>query len=144
MFEQWRKKFNEREYQKGLESVAEDVAGKDAAERQAILREVGQQAAETINLANELAADKDPHKAKLAALLKDAAIGAVDAVKKGQLPQEGGEASKALPFSDSSNDSTPSSPESMRGLPNETTDRSGQAKARRGRPPGSKNRSRSG
>ncbi|MEJ7637301.1 MAG: hypothetical protein WKF75_04740 [Singulisphaera sp.] len=71
----WRKKFHAKEFQKGQEAIAEEVAAQDAEAGQRRLQQVAEMAAETIDRANELAADGDPHKKTLAARIKDAAVG---------------------------------------------------------------------
>ena len=131
MFE-WRKKFHEKEYQKGQEGVAEDLAAQDAEARQKRLQRVATVAEETIDQANQLAADGDPHKQQLAALLKAAAVGAVQQAKTGQLPAEGRGAVEADPFSNTSPPSETSLPGSTpKALPHEQTE---PPKRKRGRP----------
>jgi hypothetical protein len=94
-------------YVKGQEAVAREVATQDLTDRQAQMRQAAKVAAETIDLANELAKDGDPHKQRLAALIKDAAVGVADQLAAGPVPQEGREAIEETPFS-SSGSSQPS------------------------------------
>lgn len=112
MFERWRNDFHEDEYRKGQEAVAADVAAREALARQARLKEIGVVAAETINQANELAADGDPHKRQLAELIKNAAIGVVKQTEAGHLPAGGGRLDELDPFSSSSDGSGTSLPSS--------------------------------
>lgn len=123
MFE-WRKKFHEQEYQKGQEGIAEEMAAKDAEERQKRLQQVVKLAGETIDQANELATDDDPHKRELAELLKDAALGVVKQAKAGRIPAEGRGALEADPFSGGSSTSETSLPGTTppKALPHEPTE----------------------
>jgi hypothetical protein len=106
MFEEWRKKFHQREYQKGQESVAQDLAAQDFADKQELIRDAMKAAEETINLANEMAKDGDPHKRQLAAFIKDSAVGAAGHVVGSPAPDGGRDAIEATPFSETRSSGT--------------------------------------
>ena len=90
---------------KGQEVIAQEKAAED-------LQQAAMVAAETIDLANQLAADNDSHKKRLAALIKDTVVGAVE-VATGRLPAEEGRAIEAgSPFSGDSQTSRTSLPDS--------------------------------
>ncbi len=130
------KDFHRKEYVKGQEAVADEVAAKEYADRQKLYQQGLQVAAETIELATQMAKDGDPHKQELAARLKTHVVGTVTEVMTGR-PQAGEArgAQGASPFlpSEPSPPSETSLPSSTpRGLPHEPTE---PARRKRGRPP---------
>lgn len=120
MSDERRKDFHAKEYQKGLEAIAEEVTAQEAVARQARLRQMANVAGETIDLAEQLKASGNPYKQKLAEDLMRAASGAIRETESGQLPAEGGWPVEAHPFaSDSSSLGTSSLSSSPKALPNE-------------------------
>ncbi len=88
----------------------------------------------TLDQADRLAQSGDPHKAKLAALLKERIVGAVDEMTSGRPPaEEAREAAQASPLLESSGPSATSLPSSP---PKELEHRPTEPpKKKRGRPP---------
>lgn len=102
----------------GQEMVAQEQAAKDVMENQSVIQEAAKAAKDTIDLANELAADNDPHKKRLAALIKDYAVGGVEQVTTDRLPAEEGRVIEAgSPFSGDSQSSRARLPDSPKPLP---------------------------
>jgi hypothetical protein len=131
------KDLHRKMYVKGQEAVADEVAAKEYADRQELYKQGLQVAAETIELANEMAKDGDPHKQELAARLKTHVVGTVTEVMTGRPGAEGARGAQgASPFSPSG-PSTPSGTSlpgstTPKGLPHEPT---GPPRRKRGRPP---------
>ncbi len=120
---------------KGQEAVAQEVAAERLEDQQVLTRRAGQVAAETIDFADELAADGNPHKQRLAALIKDSVVGAVEehvATGRHEAKEERG-AIVADPFLGGSPPLETSLPGSLaKALPHESTE---PPKRGRGRPP---------
>jgi hypothetical protein len=68
----------------GQEAVADEVAAQEHTDRQKLYQEGMKVAEETIDLANEMAKDGDPHKQQLAALIKANVIGAAQEATAGR------------------------------------------------------------
>lgn len=98
---------------KGVESAAQEAATERFEDEQALAQRVIKAAGETIDLADQLAADGNPHKQRLAAIIKDSVIGAVEEKQTGR-PQaeEARKPIEASPFAVSSKPSGPSLPDS--------------------------------
>lgn len=138
------KPLHEASFIEGQKAVAKDVTARRLEEQLKNLGKAGLVAAETLNLADQLAANGDPHKQELAKFIKSKVIGEVFEREDGrQQAEEGGEAIEARPFSNSNDSprSVTSSSGSTRALPDASS--SEPPKPRRGRPPGSKNRAKS-
>lgn len=130
------KPLHEASFVEGQRAVAKDAAARRLEEQLKTLGKVGQVAAETLDQAERLAEDGDPHKRKLADVIKNGIIGAVDDAANGRHPAgEAREAVSATPLSSSS------STASRESLPASTPERPGQGalepppKRKRGRPP---------
>ena len=101
----------------GQKAVAQQKATEDFVGMQRLAQEAAKTAIETIDLANELSADEDPHKRRLATRIKDFVAGAIDAVVEGRVPAEPGKAIEESPFSENSASSKTSLPTSPKALP---------------------------
>jgi hypothetical protein len=101
-----------RSFLEGTEAVADDVKRTRVAERIQGMKEQATLAAETIDLANELAADGDPHKQRLAQAIKDAVTGGAERLHTGGEGQL-----DASPFSKNSEPSAKGLPGSTPALP---------------------------
>lgn len=127
------KDLHRKVFVKGQETVAKELAAVEFQEQQDHTQRVLKAAAETINMATQLA-DGNPHLQRLA---EDVALavreGAAEAVAGRQRVAERGEAPEAAPFSASSANSVPSLPESPtpKALPHDSQP---PAKRKRGRP----------
>ena len=98
--------------------IAQQQAAHGLTENLEVMQQAATAAAETIDLANKLAAGNDPHKQRLAALIKDYAQGGMRQVVTGQLPADGRLAIEAdHPFSENSEPSRASLPATPRPLP---------------------------
>lgn len=118
----------------GQRAVANDITSQRLKEHFKTLGEVGDVAAETLDQAERIAQSGDPHKAKLANILKDRIVGAVDDMTSGRPPaEEAREAAQASPLLENSGPtatSLPSSPPKvLEHRPSEPP------KKKRGRPP---------
>jgi DNA-directed RNA polymerase sigma subunit (sigma70/sigma32) len=128
---------------KGQEAVAKEVAAQNVETQVTAVQRAAQVVEETIDLADKLAADGNPKKRRLAELVSDTVLGAMeDATQGGTRAQEVRAAISEPPFSNDSPKSVTSSPDSMRALPPKEDGQIQPPKPRRGRPPGSKNRPR--
>src|SRR4051794_9817694 len=122
----------------GQEAVAQEVAAEAFKDQVEQTQEALKLANDAIDLANAMAKDGDPHKAKLAALAKIHVSGAVEHVLTGTEPAGGGRgAVQATPFPESSLPSSEPSENSLpsvtpKALPHESTE---PPKRKRGRPP---------
>jgi len=123
----------------GQEAVADEVAAEELKNRLEQTQEALRLANDTIDLANAIAKDGDPYKARLAALAKRTATGAAEHVLTGADPNGGGRgAIQATPFEESS---LRSSEASATSLPSSTPPRAlthgstEPPRPRRGRPP---------
>src|SRR4051794_2637207 len=127
------KDLHKKVFVKGQEAVAQEVATEHFEDQQARTQRAAKVAAETIDLADQLAADGNPHKQRLAALIKNSVIGAVEQVANGRHEaEEAREALEADPFSGGSPPSEMSLPGSTpKALPQEPTE---PPKRRPGRP----------
>jgi hypothetical protein len=133
------KQFHEKEYQKHQEAVANEVAAEELKDRLEQTQEALRLANDTIDLANAIAKDGDPYKARLAAFAKRTATGAAEHVLTGADPIGGGRgATQATPFEESSLPRSEASATSLpsstpaKGLTHESTE---PPRPRRGRPP---------
>lgn len=133
------KALHDREFVKGQESVAKEAAVSRFEDQQALNQRLLKVANETIDVADKIAADGNPHKKQLADLIKDVVVGGVLEVAAGRsVTVEGGEPKEANPFSLASPSSGPkslASPQSQKESPNGTTELSQPPKRKRGRPP---------
>lgn len=130
----WKKEFDAREYQKGQEAIANEMAAYEAQAQQGRIRQIGKVAGETIDQANELASDGDPDKQEIAAILKKAASEAVRRSAAGELPAGRTGLSEPDPFSDGSRSSATALPGSTpKALPHEPSEPP-KKKRGRGRP----------
>jgi hypothetical protein len=106
------KDLHRKVFVKGQETVAKEVAALEYAEQQVYAKQVLEAAAETIVLANRLAAEM-PELTQLAADIEKAVReGATEAITGRHQVAERGEAQGAIPFSESSASSAPSLPKS--------------------------------
>jgi hypothetical protein len=107
------KNLHRGEFLRGQAAIAHETAVEDFTTSQDVTQKALKAAAETIKLANELAADNDPHIKRLALLIKDSVVGAAGEVATGPLPAEGRKAIEAdSPFSENSEPSRTSLPNS--------------------------------
>jgi hypothetical protein len=98
--------------------IVQQQAAHGLTETLGVMQQAGKAAADTIDLANKLAADNDPHKQRLAALIKDHVEGGMKQVLTGQLPAEEVRAIESdHPFSENSEPSRASLPATPRPLP---------------------------
>jgi hypothetical protein len=112
------KKFHREVFLKRQAVIAHETAAEDFTASQDVTQKAMKAAAETIKLANELAADNDPHIKRLALLIKDSVVGAAEDVATGPLPDDGRKAIEAdSPFSEISQPSGTSLPNSTKALP---------------------------
>lgn len=126
------KALHEKIFVKGQEAVAQEVATEYFEEQQLLTGRVAKAAAETLDLADRLATDDDPHRRRLANLIKDNVLGAVEQATVAKPAAERREPLEASPFSGGSNPSSLSLPSSPPlALPHEPTE---PPKPRRGRP----------
>ena len=141
----------ERLIQQGNETAAQEIALEYFEQQAALAAKAGMVANQTLDLADQMAADGDPHKQRVAAVLKRALVRSLDTmheVASGQLSAEERRDAlhEALPFSNSSSPSTTRLPDGEPSTSNgplalEQEEIEEPQKPRRGRPPGSKNRS---
>jgi sulfite reductase alpha subunit-like flavoprotein len=89
---------HERAFIDGQSTVAQRRAAKQMIQRMRATGEAGKAAAEAIDLANQLAADGDPHKKKIAEALKNSLSGGVERMTTPE-GEEGSPAALADPFS---------------------------------------------
>jgi hypothetical protein len=107
------KSLHEASFVEGQRAVAKDVAARRFEEKLRTLGKVGQAAAETLDQADRLAQGGDPHKRKLATLIKESVVGAVDEMTTGRpSAEEAREAVQASPLLESSGPSATSLPSS--------------------------------
>jgi hypothetical protein len=128
------KDLHRKVFTKGQEAVAQEQATEHFEDEQALAQRVMKAAVETIDLADQLAADGNPHKQRLAALIKNSVVGAVEERETGrQQAEEAREPVEAGPFAVSSTPSGPSLPDSppTASLPGPSEP----PKKKRGRPP---------
>lgn len=109
------KPLHEASFVEGQRAVANDVTAQRIKEIAKSLGQVGDVVAETLDQADRIAQDGDPHKQKLAALMKEGLLGAVSQMTTGRPPaEEAREAAQATPLlsknSEPSATSLPSSP----------------------------------
>src|SRR4051794_127605 len=105
------KPLHEASFVEGQRAVAKEVTDRRFQEQLKSLGQVGQTAAETLDQAEQFAKDGDPHKRRLAALIKNRVVGAVDEATTGRPPaEEAREAAQASPLLESSPSSIPSLP----------------------------------
>ncbi len=130
----WKKDFHEREFQKGQEGIAREVAAYEAQAHQGRLQQIGKVAGETIEQAKQLASDGDQDKQEIAAILKRAAIEAVRRAEAGEFPAGRTGLLEPDPFSHGSKSLETGSPGSTpKALPHEPSEPP-QMKRGRGRP----------
>lgn len=128
------KDLHRKVFTKGQEAVAKEQATEHFEDDQALAQRVMKAAVETIDLAEQLAADGNPHKQRLAAIIKNSVVGAVEERESGrQQAEKEREPIEAGPFVGSSTPSEQSLPDSRptASLPGT----SGPPKKKRGRPP---------
>jgi hypothetical protein len=105
--------------------IGEQHAARYLRENLEVMQEVGKTAAETIDLADQLAVGNNPDKQRLAALIKDYANEGMKQVLTGQLPAEEVRAIESdHPFSENSEPSRASLPGTPRPLPTPEPSRS--------------------
>lgn len=128
------KDLHKRVFLKGQEAVAQEEATVRYEDEQTLNQRLLKAASDTIDLADQLAADGSPHKQRLAALIKNKVVGAVEE-REGDRRQaeKAREPIEASPFASSSNASERSLPGSppTASLPAPTEP----PKKKRGRPP---------
>lgn len=89
-----------RSFIEGQDAIAKKVSAKRMSEHVAVTGKAVEMAADAIDLADQLAADGNPHKKRLAELLKETAVAAAKQLAAGgQKLEEGGAAVAADPFS---------------------------------------------
>lgn len=128
---------NEASFLEAQRAIAKGLSAQRYEEQLELLEKVGKKGFATIDQATELAKDGDPHKAALAALIKDTVIGAAHQMASGRPPaEEARGAAQASPLSTNSPQSTPSLPGSPpKGLTHEPTEpQASPAPKKRGRP----------
>jgi hypothetical protein len=140
------KDLHRNEFLKGQEAVAGERAAQDAKERLEQTKEVLRLASDTIDFANEMAKDGDPHKTLLANLIKDRVAGVAEQVVNGKANEaasvaEGRGALEVSPLFDSSGNSGHS--ETRLPEPEAKALTQQPQKPKRGRPRGSKSRPKS-
>lgn len=129
------KPLHEASFVEGQRAVAKDVTARRFEEQLKTLGKVGQAAAETLDQADRLAQDGDPHKKRLAELIKQGVVGAVGEMTTGRPPaEEARGAAQATPLLESSEPSATSlpttpPPKELEHKPSEPP------KKKRGRPP---------
>lgn len=107
------KPLHEASFVEGQRAIANDITAQRFKEQLKTLGEVGDVAAETLDQAERIAQGGDPHKAKLANILKERIIGAVDQMTSGRPPaEEARGAAQASPLLESSGPSATSLPSS--------------------------------
>src|SRR4051794_14229542 len=105
---------HEGSFLEGQRAVAKQVSARRFEEQLKTLGHVGQMAAETLDQADQLAQGGDPHKQRLAALIKNSVVGAVDEMTTGRpRAEEARGAVEASPLSDGSTSSMATLPGSM-------------------------------
>jgi hypothetical protein len=132
--DEW-KEFHEELFERGQDAVGRDIAHQDAKRRVEQTQEILRMASDTIDIANEIAKDGDPHKQLLANLIKDKVAGVAKEVADGAAGRaaEGRGALEASPLSESSGNSEMSLDGSTaKVLAHEASEPS---KRKRGRPP---------
>jgi|GEM_PF-7082053 len=124
---------------KGQEAIADEQATERFEDEQALNQRMLKAATDTIDLADKLATDGNPHKQRLAALIQRRVIGAIeDQDAERQRAEEAREPIEASPFADSSNSSERSLPGSppVASLPSpEPPPKRGPGRPRKERPP---------
>src|SRR4051794_30602249 len=97
------KEIHGRSFVEGQDALAKQLSAKRMSEHVATTEKVVDIAAEAVDLADQLAADGNPHKKRLAELLKDTAVKAAEQLAAGgQKLEEGAAAAAADPFSPAS------------------------------------------
>ena len=126
---------------RGQHSIAQRQAAHDLSENLGVVQQAAKAAAETMELADQLAAGNDPNKQRLAALIKDYANEGMKQVLTGQLSAKEVMAIEAQhPFSENSEPSRASLPGTPKPLPTPEPSRPtpppqpGTGKRGRGRP----------
>lgn len=113
------KELHRKTFIKGQEAEAQAVAAEAFKDRVEQTEEALRLASNAIDLANQIAKDEDPHKARLAALAKLHITGATEHMLSGaDSVREGRGAAQATPFPESS---LPSSEPSEKSLPSSAT-----------------------
>lgn len=127
---------HEASFVEGQRAVASDITAQRFKEQLKTLGEVGDVAAETLDQADRIAQSGDPHKAKLANILKNRIVGAVDEMTSGRPPaEEAREAAQASPLLESSEPTAPSLPASPPKTLEHRPTEPPKPKRGRGRPP---------
>lgn len=105
------KDLHKKVFVKGQEAVAQEEATERFEDEQALTQRVLKAATDTIDLADKLAADGNPHKQRLAALIKNKVVGAVEEQDtERQQAEKVREPIEASPFAVSLRPSEPSLP----------------------------------
>lgn len=127
------KDLHKKVFVKGQEAVAQEEATERFEGEQALNKRLLKAATDTFDLADQLAKDGDPHKQKLAALIKNRVVGAVEGREERHQAEEAREPIEASPFAVSLKPSEPSLPGSppTASLPAPSEP----PKKKRGRPP---------
>ncbi len=124
---------------KEQEAIAQEVAADRFVDQRDMNSRVAKAAAQTIDLVNELAADGNPHKQRVAAIINDTVVHAVEqhVANGGHAVQEERGAVEADPFSGPlSGSSTPTSEKSLPDSPTKALPHPTEPPKRgRGRPP---------
>lgn len=143
------KKLHEKVFMEGQKTAAQEAAAAHLADRVEVMAKASQMATDAFDLANQLAADGDPHKKRVVEILKDSvlrSLQAMDEVSSGDLTSVERRAAvkEAAPFSV---ESRPSETPSLNGPPSSSDTKAltheppaGEVRRKRGRPPGSKTR----
>lgn len=126
------KDLHRKVFVKGQEAVADEIATRELKDQAERTQEALRLANETIDLANAMAQDGDPDKARLAAYAKARISGAAEYLLTGTGPEEGRVAAQASPFVERS---LPSSEPSEKSLPESTTPKALPGEVEK-RPPG--------
>jgi hypothetical protein len=133
------KKLAEQLLRQAQEAVAQDVAAQLYEDQAKLIGRAAQVASETIDMADKLAADGNPHKQQIAEIVRRGVLGGMGQVASGRVePQEERVPLEENPFSGNSSGSVTDSRGSQTALTDESNDQ--ESKAQRGRPKGSKNR----
>lgn len=139
------KPLHEASFVEGQKAVAQEQAAKLFAKQTALKVEAGQVAAEAVDLAEEIAADGDPHKRQIAEILKHNVMRSYDAMQQvadaGDLAGRRAAIKEAAPFSGGLPPSGTPSPSGLPPSENKALPSSlDQPKRGRGRPKGSKSK----
>lgn len=137
---------HKRAFIRGQKAEADAKASEQFIERMQATQEALRAAGETIDLANQMAKDGDDHKRLIAELIKDTVAKAATQVAAGEPADVVGRrgAVEASPFfNDSSTASQTSEPNSLNSPATRPALPEPAPAKKRGRPPGSKNRSKS-